>query len=135
MNDPDWLRHIGDKRVRTEDDARRYLREGPLASYARHGFGLLAVETRADGRAVGMCGLLKRDAFLPGARGHGYAAEALGAVLADAPASHGLRRVLAITSPGNARSIAVLEKARFRYYPNAKLSDDSDEVRVYALSL
>ena len=144
VNDPDWLRYIGDKRVRTEADARRYLRDGPLASYARHGFGLLAVETRSDGLAVGMCGLLKRDAlpdadvgfaFLPAARGHGYAAEALGAVLADAPASHGLRRVLAITSPGNARSIALLERAGFRFDRTAKMADDADEVRVYALSL
>ena len=144
VNDPDWLRYIGDKRVRTEDDARRYLREGPLASYARHGFGLLAVETRADGRAIGMCGLLKREAlpdadvgfaFLPAARGHGYAAEALGTLLADAPATHGLRRVLAITSPGNVKSIGVLERAGFRYERTTKPSDDADEVRVYALDL
>lgn len=142
MNDSDWLRYIGDKRVRTEDDARRYLREGPLASYARHGFGLLAVETRADGRAIGMCGLLKRDAlpdpdagfaFLPAARGHGYAAESLAAILDHARAS-GRDRILAITSPGNARSIAVLEKAGFRFERMARMADDADEVRVYALS-
>ena len=143
VNDPDWLRYIGDKGVRTEDDARRYLREGPLASYARHGFGLLAVETRAEGAAVGMCGLLKRDtlpdpdlgfAFLPAARGRGYAIEGARAVL-DAAREAGHRRVLAVVTPGNARSIAVLEKAGFRFERVARMSDDADEVRVYAVDL
>src|SRR6185503_15179765 len=44
LNEPSFLLHIGDKGVRTEDDARRYIADGPLASYARLGFGLYAVE-------------------------------------------------------------------------------------------
>ena len=141
VNDPDWLRYIGDKGVRTVDDARRYLREGPLASYARHGFGLLAVEV--DGEPIGMCGLLKRDAlpdpdlgfaYLPRARGRGYALEAARAVL-DAAREAGHQRVLAVVTPGNARSIAVLEKAGFAFERETPLGDDAAPVRVYAISL
>ena len=90
VNDADWLRFIGDKNVRSLDDARRYLRDGPLAMLARYGHALGCVERRSDGQAIGMCGLLKRDslddvdlgfAFLPAARGQGYAREAAAAVV------------------------------------------------------
>jgi RimJ/RimL family protein N-acetyltransferase len=141
VNDPSFLRYIGDKGVRSEDDARRYLRDGPLASYARFGFGLYAVEL-TDGRApIGMCGILKRDAlpdpdlgfaFLPRHRSQGFALEAVSAVLADARARHGLTRILAITSLENARSIALLEKAGFRFDRLARLSEGADEVRLFA---
>ncbi len=63
VNDPDWLRHIGDKGVRSLDDARNYLRTGPLDMYARHGFGLFAVALRKDGTLIGSCGLIKRDSL------------------------------------------------------------------------
>jgi RimJ/RimL family protein N-acetyltransferase len=141
VNDPDWLRFIGDKGVRSPDDARRYLDEGPMTSYRRHGFGLLAVES--DGRPVGMCGLLKRDtlpdpdlgfAFLPRARGRGFASEAARAVL-DAAREAGHRRLLAIVTPGNERSIAVLEKAGFAFERETALGSDAAAVRVYAVSL
>ena len=141
VNDPDWLRYIGDKNVSDLEGARRYLREGPLASYARHGFGLLAVEEKG-GATVGMCGILKRDtlpepdlgfAFLPGARGKGFASEAARAVLAAARAA-GYRRILAIVTPANDRSIAVLERAGFAFEREAPLTDDAAPVRVYAVS-
>src|SRR6478736_5082404 len=86
VNDPSFVRYIGDKGVRTLEDARGYLEKGPLASYERYGFGLFKVVRRADGEAVGMCGLLKRDAlddvdvgyaFLPAFWSNGYALESV----------------------------------------------------------
>ena len=85
VNQPSWLRFIGDKNVRDLDDARNYLRTGPLDMYQRFGFGMFMVERKDDGAAVGACGLLKRDilpepdlgyAFLPEFWGQGYALEA-----------------------------------------------------------
>ena len=57
VNDAEWLRFIGDKQVQSLDDARRYLRDGPMAMQARHGHGLCCVERRSDGSPIGMCGL------------------------------------------------------------------------------
>jgi ribosomal-protein-alanine N-acetyltransferase len=122
VNDPDFLRHIGDKGVRSLDDALAYLRDGPQASYAAHGFGLWAVEDRADGAWLGMSGLLRRDwleapdlgyAFLPAARGRGVAREAAEAVLALARPRFGADTVLAIVNPENAPSIRLLERVGF----------------------
>ena len=123
LNEPGWLEHIGDRGVRTLDDARQYLCDGPLASYAAHGHGLYHVALRATGEPVGMCGLLRRDgldapdlgyAVLARHAGHGYATEAARATLAHAAGDLGLARVVAITSEANAASQRVLAAVGMR---------------------
>jgi len=119
MNDPDWLRHIGDRNVHDEAAAAAYVEQRMLPSFREHGFGMYVVEALATGEAVGICGLVKRPAladvdlgfaFLPEQRGRGHAVEAGTAVLADARARLGVTRVLAITTPENAPSARVLER-------------------------
>lgn len=123
LNTEGFLRHIGDRGVRSLDDARRYLREGPRDSYARHGHGLWKVTRKADGLPVGMCGLVRREglprpdlgyAFLPEHTGQGLASEAGAAVLAHAFDVMHLPQVLAIVSPGNEASVRVLERIGMR---------------------
>lgn len=142
LNDPDWLRFIGDKSVHSEDDARRYLTSGPLAMYERHGVGLCAVESNADGATIGMCGLIRRDglddvdlgyAFLPEARGQGFATEAASAVLDEGFNAHGIRRIVAITDPDNAASARVLESIGMRYERNVELPWTSDVLALWAI--
>ena len=141
VNEPSWLRFIGDKGVRNLDDARRYLRDGPMAMYAKQGFGLYRVEAKESGQAIGMCGLIKRDslddvdigfAFLPAHWGRGYAREAAAATLAHGQRDLGLRRIVAITSLDNERSIALLEGLGFAF-ERTILSDRGDEVKLFAL--
>jgi len=144
LNDSDWLRFIGDRGVRTLDDARRYIETGPMESYARHGFGLFLAELKTTGAPVGLCGLLKRDvledvdvgyALLPDFRGSGLAHEAAAATLRFAKDTVGLARVAAITNPENARSIRVLEKLGLRFERMIRLSADAPEIRFYARAL
>ena len=144
LNDPDWIRYIGDRGVRTEDDARAYLERGPIAMYARHGFGLWCVARRRDGEPVGMCGLIKRDtlpdvdvgfAFLPEYRGLGYAAEAAAATMALASTRYGLSRVVAIVSPDNDRSLRLLEKLGMTSEGMTPGADPDDPTVLYARSL
>lgn len=119
LNDPDFLRFVGDRKVRTEGDACAYLANGPLASYTRHGFGPYAVELKRGRRPIGICGLFKRDhfpdpdigfAFLPAWRRRGFAAESARAVLDDSHGRLRLPRVLAIVDPANERSVALLQR-------------------------
>jgi RimJ/RimL family protein N-acetyltransferase len=141
LNDPAFIRYIGDRGVRTEIDALTYLATGPLASYTRHGFGLSAVELAAGGTPIGICGLLKRDdlpapdlgfAFLPAFRSQGYAFEAASAVMADAHARLGLDTLLAIVSPGNAPSIRLLEKLGFGFEKTIDFGPDRNPAHLYA---
>jgi RimJ/RimL family protein N-acetyltransferase len=117
LNDPEWLRHIGDRGVRTRGDALQFVAERLVASYWRQGFGLWAIERRDDGAFAGVCGLVCRDglpdldlgyALLPAWRGHGFAREAGAACLDYAVRALGEQRVLAIVAPGNDRSQATL---------------------------
>jgi len=141
VNDPDWLRYIGDRGVRTVEDAREYIRQGPLESYSRFGFGLYRVEEKGTGAPVGICGLLKRDsledadlgfAILPRFRRRGYAKEAAAAVLALGAESFGLSRILAVTDPDNDRSIGLLETLGFRFERTARLAPGDTELRLFA---
>ena len=141
LNDPDWLKFIGDKGVRTLDAARDYLRNGPIAMYERHGFGLYLVELKAGHIPIGMCGLIKRDslvdvdvgfAFLPSYRGRGYAHESTAAVLAHGKRDFGLKRIVAIALPGNAKSAALLEKSGMQAEKTFKLDGDDHDVVLYA---
>ena len=141
LNEPSFIANIGDKGVRSIADAHRYLREGPLAMYARYGFGLWRATRRADGEPVGICGLLRRDtlpdadlgyAYLPEHWGQGYAFEAARATLRHAVRKYGLTRVIGVVSPGNTASIRVLEKLGMQFERMFPLHPGEPDVRLYA---
>ena len=144
VNDPDWLRFIGDRGVRSVPDAEAYLRNGAIKSYEACGFGLYAVERRLDGVCTGICGLVRRAglddvdlgfAFLPDFRGLGYATEASRAVLDHARDGCGLTRLVAITNPDNDDSMRVLVKLGFSFQRHIRLSADATEVSLYLIDL
>jgi len=137
LNDPAFLRYIGDKKVRNLDDARQYILNGPVASYERHGFGLNCVELRESQTPIGMCGLLKRDelpdpdigfALLPDFCRKGFAFEAAEAVLKEA---RNPQRILAITSLDNEASINLLQRLGFRFEKVVQLSPDGEQLRLF----
>ncbi len=144
LNEPSFRENIGDRGVRNIADAHRYLREGPLAMYARYGFGLWHVSRKSDGAGIGMCGLLKRDnlpdadlgyAYFPAYWRQGYALEAAAASLRHGAQALDLRRVLGVVSAGNIASIRVLEKAGMRFERMHALDPGEPEVCLYARDL
>jgi RimJ/RimL family protein N-acetyltransferase len=140
LNEPSFLRYIGDKKVRNLDDARQYIVNGPVASYEQHGFGLCLLELKESHTPIGMCGLLKREelpepdigfALLPDFWNKGFAFEAATAVLDDAHERLKLQRILAITSPDNDASINLLQRLGFRFEGLRKLSADREPVKLF----
>jgi len=140
LNDRDFLRHIGDKGVRNRADARKYLETGPLAAYRELGFGLYCVETKAESTAIGICGLVSRDgldavdigfAYLPDFRGRGYGYEAGLAVLDYAREELALDRVVAVTSPENIGSIALLRKLGLEFDRSLRLPGDTRDCQLF----
>jgi len=144
LNEPSWLRFIGDKKVRTLDDARGYIQNGPMASYARNGFGLWLVALRPEGVPIGMCGLIKRDALqdvdigyalLPEFWGKGYAREAAAATIAHGRDAFGLERLVAITSLDNDASIRLLEDLGFSFERLIRMGEEQSETRLFGRRL
>ena len=119
LNEPGYIANIGDKGVRTLDDAVTNLRTGPLDSYAVHGFGMWRMDRKSDGVAIGLCGLLRRNgmedvevgyALLAEHEGQGYTSEAALACRDLGLTVFGLPRIVGIVSPGNIASERILQK-------------------------
>ena len=136
LNEPSFLRYIGDKEVRNLEDAKQYIRTGPVASYEQHSFGLCLVQLKDSHTPIGICGLLQRDelpdhdigfAFLPDFWNKGFAFEAATAVLQDARERLKLTRILAIVNPDNEPSIKLLQKLGMSF---ERLKDN---VKVFAI--
>jgi ribosomal-protein-alanine N-acetyltransferase len=141
LNDPAFIRNIADRNVRTLDDAVRYMEAGPIASYAKNGFGLWLVTLADSGEPAGICGLLRRDvlpdvdigyAFLPEFTGRGYAFESARAVLEFGRNTLGFRRIVAVVDQDNAPSIRLLEKLGFRRESTVRLAPNDKELLLFA---
>ena len=141
MNSPGWLRFIGDRDVRTIEQAEQYLENGPLRSYRQNGFGLSMVELKEYAVPLGMCGMLQRAtldtpdigfAFLPEHSGKGYAFEIASAVMTHAKNNLGLSRISAITVSENDRSISLLEKLGMMYRGKFSFLGSEGELLLYS---
>lgn len=140
LNEPSWLRFIGDRGVRTHEDARAYILKGPVDMYDRLGFGLYLTELKEEGVPIGICGLVKRDfladvdigfALLPRFWGQGYAYEAASAVMEHGKGPLGLKRIVAITAPDNQSSIRLLEKLGLKFDRMIRATADGPEIRLF----
>jgi len=142
VNEPAFRRYIGDKNVRNAADARAYLRDGPIGSYERFGFGLFLAMPKETGASAGICGLVKRDAFddpdlgfafLERYCGRGFAFEASRAVLDYGFDSLGLERIIAMADPDNERSVRLLAKLGMQFERKVRMSGDAYDIDLFAL--
>lgn len=144
LNEPDFLNFIGDRGVRSVEDAKGYISRTAISAYERYGYGMLLVGTKETGESVGICGLIRRE-FLEDAEigfaihskfgGLGFASEAAAAVM-----NYGLRelkldRIVAIVTGDNVRSIRVLEKSGLEFEKKITWPDDGTELDLYAFPL
>lgn len=143
LNTEGWIKYIGDRNVKTTEQAREYLENGPLKSYQTNGFGLSLVQLKANNKPIGMCGLIKRDyldhpdigfAFLPNYTGKGYAYEVAKRTIQYAMNELQKENILAITLPENSSSIRLLVKLGFKYDKNFITKDTNEELLLYSLN-
>ena len=141
VNSPGWIKFIGDRNIKTEEQATGYLQNGPLKSYKLNGFGLYLAELKNGNIPIGMCGIIKRDhlegpdigfAFLPEFTGKGFAFEVADATMKYAKDELKLPVVLAITVPANKTSIKLLEKIGMRFIKPFRFPDGKEELLLYS---
>ena len=160
LNQPSFIRYIGDRNVRTIDEARDYIESRFTENYKKFGFGMWAVELKAtrasasmsksaltDERAsafeiapMGICGFVKRDslpdvdigfAFLPQYARKGYAFESAATALEYGRDVLQLKRILAITSKDNESSGRLLGKLNFKFERLTVLPGDDEELKLF----
>ena len=141
-NDPDFVKHVGDRGIRTVDEARTALHDGILSMYSDLGYGPYCVTQRGSSRRMGICGLFKRDSLddpdigfglLPSYRRGGISWEAAVAVLNEARDVLGFERVTAIVSSGNEASVRLIEKLGLAYAGPIRMPGDEEDVSLYAV--
>jgi RimJ/RimL family protein N-acetyltransferase len=127
LNAPKFRKYIGDRGVRSIEEAAKFADERYMESYRIHGYGLYVVDLKPDdedpvGSSIGICGFVRRDtlpepdigfAFLPEFEGNGYARESAEAMMQYGRDVLGFERVLAITTLDNVASIGLLKKLGF----------------------
>lgn len=140
INDPDWIRYIGDRNVRTHFQASVYLEEKILPSYQKYGFGFYIVRLKTDNTPIGLCGLINREwmdyvdigyAFLPDFRGQGYALEAAKVTMKYAKETHQIKKLAAITALDNTKSSLLLEKLGFYFDKVIRYPNDDTDCKLY----
>ena len=143
-NDPAFVRYVGDRGIRTLEEAREEMTESALPLYANYGFGPYRMALKDCDTPIGICGLFRRDGLedpdigysvLPTYCGKGYAFEAANAVIDYARSELGLRRLIAIISPDNEPSLGLIRKLGLRFEKMHRMEDDEDEVCLYATAL
>jgi len=144
LNTPGWIQNIGDRGVRTLNDARNYITEKYFPNYEKDGFGAYKVILKDSGETIGTTGFFRREgldgvdagfAFLPDYEGFGYAYESTRAVLDYELEQHDFEKILAITLPANQRSINLLERLGFVYDKIIRLPNDDDDLALYVLNI
>lgn len=142
LNEPAFKRFIGDKGIRTKDDALNYIRTVPLHQYQNHDYGLYRVGTRENNVPTGICGLVTREefsdpdlgfAFLSAHCEMGYGYESSQAILAAGRDAHGLRRIIAMADEDNIASTRLLDKLGFQFERMVTMPGEEQEIRQYAI--
>lgn len=141
-NDPDFIRYVGDRGIRTEPEALKAMQEGALKQWSELGYGAYGISKLGETETLGICGLFKREnlddpdigyGFLPNHCGGGYAFEAACAVRDHARDVMGLPRICAIVSADNARSIHLLEKLGMSQTGTVRMPDEDEELLLYSI--
>lgn len=145
MNSPKWIKYIGDRKIRTVDDAKQHLNKTILKCYTDHGFGFYKVLLKeASNKIIGISGLIKREqledvdigfGFLPGYEGKGYGYESSMEVLKLAKERFNIERIAAITLPSNTSSIHLIEKLGLMFQKKVNPFDEDEELLLFAKNI
>lgn len=145
VNTPNWLKYIGDRKLKTIKDAKSYLKKGTLKSYTDYGFGFYKLQLKDEDKTlIGICGLVKREqledvdigfALFPEYEGKGFGYEASVEVLKLAKKKFDLNRIVAITLPTNTSSIKLLEKLGLFFEKRISPFEDGKELLLFAKEL
>jgi [ribosomal protein S5]-alanine N-acetyltransferase len=140
LNTPDWLRFIGDRNVRTLEQAEQYLVNGYMKSYHDYGFGFYVVVIKETQESIGICGIVKREgledvdigfAFFQQFMGNGYGYESASAVLNYALNDLKIKRIVAIVDPKNVVSIALIKKIGLQFEKMIQISPKDIELMLF----
>lgn len=141
MNDKDWIKNIGDRGIRTIEEAEEYIRTRFLKTYDEVGFGFYSLILKNTHQSIGIAGLVDREGIdhidigygmLPEFRGKGYAFEATKAVYDYGYKDLKLDKIVAIVNPDNPGSIKLLSKLGLEFEKMIRLPDEEIDIMLFS---
>lgn len=144
LNTPKWIRNIGNRNIRTIEEAKEYIRTKMTPQLERLGYSNYTVTRKSDGTKIGSCGLYDRKglngvdigfAFLPEHEKKGYAFEASQVLKKAALEEFGLKKINAITAKDNVASQKLLEKLGMALHGTVRLPNEEEELFLYTMKL
>jgi len=143
-NDPAFMEHVGDRGIRTTEQARQAIGDTVLTLYETYGYGPYCMVRKDDAQRIGICGLFRREtlphpdlgfAVLPMYRGEGFVLEAARAVVLHAREGLGIKTLTAIVSPLNKASVSLLEKLGLNFQRGITMPGEKEEIGLYSMNL
>ena len=143
MNDAAWIKNIGNRNIKSLQDAENYITEKFIKSYNKNGFGFYAIRLKGSKIPIGTCGLIKREGLdamdigyglLPLFRGKGYAFEATKAMYKYGYEVLKEPKIIAIVNPNNKTSIALIEKLGMTFEKMIKLPKETEAIKLFSPS-
>lgn len=141
-NSPNFLKFIGDRKLRSVKDAENYIKDRFLPHVEKNGFGSFVILTKSDQVKIGNVGIYVREgldapdigfSFLPEYEGKGYGYEASRKLMETAFTEFGLKKISAITSKDNIASQKLIEKLGLQYQSVVRLPDDDEDLLYYEI--
>ncbi|WP_343330034.1 GNAT family N-acetyltransferase [Polaribacter staleyi] len=142
LNTPKWLTYIGDRNIKTVEDAKEYIKEKMVPQLERLGYSNYTLVRKQDHQKIGSCGLYDREglegidigfAFLPEYEKKGFAFEAANRLKNAAFNDFKITSIGAITSKENTSSQKLLEKLGLKLVGTTQLPDEEEELLLYKI--
>jgi RimJ/RimL family protein N-acetyltransferase len=142
FNTPKWIKYVGDRNIKTVEDARDYIKTKMLSQLKRLGYSNYSLIRKSDDCKIGLCGLFDRDgvegieigfAILPEYEKKGYAFESANKLKNVAFNEFGLAEINAITVKDNISSQKLLERLGLKLNGTTKLPDHDEELLLYKI--
>jgi len=142
LNSPKWLKYIGDRNIKTVENAKDYIKEKITPQLERLGYSNYTVIRKQDHQKIGTCGLYDRPglegidigyAFLPEYENNGFAFESSNRLKEAAFNELGIKTISAITTKENTSSQKLLEKLGLKLTGTTQIPNDNEELLLYKI--
>lgn len=139
-NLPSFIKHIGDRNIRTKEDAENYISNRFLPQIEKLGFGNYVVIHKELNEKIGAVGVFVREgidvpdigfSFFPNFEGKGYAYESAVNLMEIVKTEFGVEKLSAMTSDENLSSQKLIERLGFQFKKYVIFPDDNEELRYY----
>ena len=144
LNTPKWLKYIGDRNIKTVEDAKDYIKKKMISQLQRLGYSNYTLIRKQDNQKIGTCGLYDRDgldgidigfAFLPEYEKKGFAFESSNKLKEVAFSEFDIKVISAITTKDNISSQKLLEKLGLKFIETTKIPNDDEELLLYKIEI